>query len=82
MKEAKPAEFKINDFVERKNTVAVQVLRWSDGSYMEDQDFWRLSGIDRDVYIYAAHKVTFKGFQGDFSLGNNYKDGIFKLDIK
>jgi beta-galactosidase len=48
---AKPAEFKINDFV-KKNTVAVQVLRWSDGSYMEDQDFWRLSG-DRDVYIYA-----------------------------
>jgi beta-galactosidase len=78
-----PAEFKINDFVKKgKNTVAVQVLRWSDGSYMEDQDFWRLSGIDRDVYIYAAHKVTFRDFRVISDLGNNYKDGIFKLDIK
>ena len=44
-------EFKITDLVKSgKNSLAVQVLRWSDASYMEDQDFWRLSGIERDVY--------------------------------
>jgi len=78
-----PAEFKINNFVKKgKNTVAVQVLRWSDGSYLEDQDFWRLSGIERDVYIYATNKVTFRDFRVISDLENNYKDGIFKLDLK
>ncbi|MDN3618142.1 glycoside hydrolase family 2 TIM barrel-domain containing protein [Polaribacter undariae] len=77
------AEYKITDFVKKgKNDLAVQVLRWSDASYMEDQDFWRLSGIERDVYVYAANKVTLRDFRVTSDLENNFKDGIFKVDLK
>src|SRR5665647_1344792 len=49
-----PAEFDITNYVKPgKNLIAAEVYRWSDGSYLEDQDFWRLSGIDRDVYLYS-----------------------------
>ena len=72
-----PAEFDITKFVTPgKNMVAAEVYRWSDGSYLEDQDFWRLSGIYRDVYLYAAPKVHLwdfsleADFNGDFSLAN------------
>ncbi|MBD0849352.1 glycoside hydrolase family 2 TIM barrel-domain containing protein [Maribacter arenosus] len=64
-----------------KNTIAVQVLRWSDASYMEDQDFWRLSGIDRDVYLYATAKTTLKDFKVIADLENNYTVGILKLGL-
>lgn len=50
-----PAEFDITPLVKRgKNTLAVQVMRWSDGSYLEDQDHWRLAGIDREVFLYST----------------------------
>ena len=57
-----PAEFEITDFCHqcgsgKKNLLAVQVLRWSDGSYLEDQDHWWLSGIHRDVLLVAKPKV-------------------------
>ncbi len=53
-----PAEFDISKYiVPGKNVLAVEVYRWSDGSYLEDQDFWRLSGIYRDVYLYSVPKV-------------------------
>ncbi|MCW5516411.1 glycoside hydrolase family 2 TIM barrel-domain containing protein [Muriicola sp. Z0-33] len=78
-----PAEFAITDYVQPGlNTVSVQVLRWSDASYMEDQDFWRLSGIDRDVYLYATNKNTIKDFRVVGDLENDYKDGVFSLDVK
>jgi beta-galactosidase len=77
------AEFKITDVAKvGKNNVSVQVLRWSDASYMEDQDFWRLSGIERDVYVYAANKVTLRDFRVTADLENNYTDGIFKAELK
>ncbi|MCG1035820.1 glycoside hydrolase family 2 TIM barrel-domain containing protein [Polaribacter sargassicola] len=77
------AEYKITDFVKKgKNSLAVQVLRWSDASYMEDQDFWRLSGIERDVYVYATDKVTLRDFRVTSDLENNFKDGVFKVDLK
>lgn len=77
------AEFKVTDFVKKgKNSLAVQVLRWSDASYMEDQDFWRLSGIERDVYVYASNKITLRDFRVISDLENDYKDGVFKLDLK
>lgn len=66
-----PAEFLINDYLQAgENTLDVVVIRWSDGSYLEDQDFWRLSGIYRDVYLVTrpqaylrhwAHQVDFQG---------------------
>ncbi|WP_372937900.1 glycoside hydrolase family 2 TIM barrel-domain containing protein [Seonamhaeicola sp.] len=78
-----PAEFKITDVAKPgKNTVSVQVLRWSDASYMEDQDFWRLSGIERDVYIYATSKVTVRDFRVISDLQNNYNDGFFKVNLQ
>ncbi|MEP1488049.1 MAG: glycoside hydrolase family 2 TIM barrel-domain containing protein [Algibacter sp.] len=77
------AEFKITDFVKTgKNNISVQVLRWSDASYMEDQDFWRLSGIERDVYVYASNKVTVRDFRVTSDLENNYTDGIFDASLK
>lgn len=78
-----PSEFKINDFIKKgKNTVAVQVLRWHDGSYLEDQDFWRISGIERDVFIYATNKVTVRDFRVVSDLENEYKDGVFNLTLQ
>lgn len=78
-----PAEFNINKVAKPgKNSIAVQVLRWSDASYMEDQDFWRLSGIDREVYIYASNKITVRDFRVTSDLENEYKDGVFKLALK
>lgn len=76
-------EFNVTDFVKTgKNNVSVQVLRWSDASYMEDQDFWRLSGIERDAYVYASNKVTVRDFRVTSDLENNYRDGIFKASLK
>jgi beta-galactosidase len=78
-----PAAFKITDVVKKgKNTVAVQVLRWHDGSYLEDQDFWRLTGIERDVFISAINKVTVRDFRVVSDLENDYKDGVFNLALQ
>ena len=58
------SEFNITDFVEPgKNTVAVQVFRWTDGSYLEDQDMFRMSGIHKDVYLFAAPKTHIRDFE-------------------
>lgn len=59
-----PAEFEISDYCypcgsDKKNVLAVQVFRWSDGSYLEDQDHWWLSGIHRDVLLLAKPQVCF-----------------------
>ncbi len=78
-----PAEYAISKYIKQgKNSIAVQVLRWSDASYLEDQDFWRLSGIDRDVYLYANNKTTIKDFTVVADLENDYKDGLFKLQLE
>jgi len=58
-----PAEFNVGRHVRPgKNTVALEVYRWSDGSYLEDQDFWRLSGIEREVYLYSTPRVHIRDF--------------------
>lgn len=78
-----PSTFNITNFVQKgTNTLAVQVLRWHDGSYLEDQDFWRISGIERDVFLYATNKVTIRDFRVTSDLENNYKDGIFALALQ
>ena len=77
-----PAEFDITDKVfVGKNKVAVQVFRFSDGSYLEGQDTWRLSGIERDVYVYAVPKVRVADFFLKANLDNNYRNGIIDLDV-
>lgn len=78
-----PAEFDITNYVKPgKNLVAVEVYRWSDGSYLEDQDFWRLSGIDRDVYLYSTENVRIADFFARPDLESNYKNGKLAVDIQ
>jgi beta-galactosidase len=77
------AEFDITDYVQTgENTLACEVYRWSDGSYLEDQDMFRLSGIHRDVYIYAAPKVRVRDFfmQSEFE-GNDFSSAMFNVDV-
>jgi beta-galactosidase len=70
-----PAEFNITKQVQPgENTVAVEVYRWSDGSYLEDQDMWRLSGIDRDVYLLARNPVHIRDFFCRTDFDGNYRD--------
>ena len=77
-----PAEFNITSFLKKgDNLIAVQVFRWHDGSYLEDQDFWRLSGIERDVYLQAMPKTTVWDYFVNSDLDNQYKNGIFNLDV-
>ena len=77
------AEFNVTEFIKTgENQIAVQVLRWSDGSYMEDQDFWRLSGIERDVYLRAENKLHIKDIRLNGNLSSDYSKGIFSLDIE
>jgi len=77
-----PAEFNITKYLKSgKNLLAVQVFRWCDGSYLEDQDFWRMSGITRDVYLVARNTTHVFDFQLKSGLDELYKDGIFKADI-
>ena len=77
-----PAEFNVTDFVKPgKNSIALEVYRWSDGSYLECQDFWRISGIERDVYLYARPKVQLADYFAKAGLENNYTDGVFDLSV-
>ncbi|MCX2476677.1 DUF4981 domain-containing protein [Pedobacter sp. MC2016-05] len=77
-----PAEFNITPFLKAgNNQLAVQVFRWHDGSYLEDQDFWRLSGIERDVYLFSLPKLTIWDFFLKGDLDANYKNGVFSADI-
>lgn len=78
-----PAEFDITKhLVAGKNLIAAEVYRWSDGSYLEDQDFWRLSGIDRDVYLYSTDNIRFADFFARPDLDAAYKNGSLHVDIQ
>ena len=76
------AEFDITPYLNPTNNVlAVKVIRWSDGSYLENQDFWRLSGIYRAVYLLQKPKTNIRDFQVVTDLDENYEDASFQLDI-
>lgn len=78
-----PAEFDVTAYVRKgKNEIAVQVFRWCDGSYVEDQDFWRFSGIQRDVFLYARPKSNVYDFQLATDLDGEYRDAIFRLNME
>ncbi len=78
-----PAEYLLNNYlVPGKNEIAVKMTKWSTGSYLECQDFWRLSGFERDVYLYATPKVSLKDFAVVSSLDDSYRNGIFALETK
>jgi len=75
-----PAEFLINPYVHAgKNTLTLKIYRWSTGSYLECQDFWRISGIERDVFLYAQPKAAVKDFSIKSTLDDSYRNGIFSL---
>ena len=77
-----PAEWDITDKLKKgENTVALEVYRWSAGSYLECQDMWRLSGIERDVYLYSTPKQYIADYKVTSSLDKQqYKEGIFGLE--
>ncbi len=77
-----PAEFDITDEVKiGENQIIVEVYRYTDGTYLEDQDMWFLSGIYRDVYIYAEEKLCIRDFFADTSLDDTYKNGTLDLEV-
>jgi beta-galactosidase len=77
-----PFEFDISALVTNgPNTLAVQVINWSDGSYLEDQDFWRLSGIFRDVYLLSTPQVYISDFVVQTDLDDTYRDATLKVGI-
>lgn len=78
-----PAHFNVTKHLKlgEKNKLAVKVFRYSDGSYLEDQDYWKYSGIERNVYLYARPTTNIQDFHTRSELVNNFKDGDFKLNI-
>uniref|UniRef100_A0A2P2KSG9 beta-galactosidase n=1 Tax=Rhizophora mucronata TaxID=61149 RepID=A0A2P2KSG9_RHIMU len=82
-----PAEFEITDYCypcnsSKKNVLAVQVLRWSDGSYLEDQDHWWLSGIHRDVLLLAKPQVFIVDYFFKSKLSEDFSCADIKVEVK
>jgi beta-galactosidase len=77
-----PAEFNITPYLKKgKNLLALQIFKWSDASYIEDQDFWRLAGIERDVLLIARPSVSIEDFTIVGDLDAAYKNGIFSAEV-
>lgn len=81
-----PSEFNITQYIRPgvENYLAAEVYRWSDASYLECQDFWRISGISRSVFLYSQPKVRVLDFEVVTTLDKAYENGIFALwmDVK
>lgn len=78
-----PAEFNLTPYLnEGKNDLAVEVYRYCDGSYLEDQDFWRLSGIFRNVYLYAQPRLHIRDFFVNTDLDEFYRDATLRVDAQ
>ena len=75
-----PSEFDITDYIKSgNNSLALQVFRWSDGSYLEDQDHWRLSGIHREVMLMAQPKVAINDFHVTTRFNNDYSEATLAI---
>ncbi len=77
------SEFDITRFVKfgERNLIALQVFKWSDGSYFECQDFWRLSGIERDITLYAQPKTHILDYKVIADLDSTYKNGVLDVEV-
>ncbi len=76
-----PAEWNITRYLKPgENLVALEVYRWTDGSYLECQDFWRISGIERDVFLFAASKLRLRDFWARAGLDASYTDGVLRIE--
>ncbi|MGB6866129.1 MAG: glycoside hydrolase family 2 TIM barrel-domain containing protein, partial [Candidatus Aminicenantaceae bacterium] len=77
-----PAEFNITEYIRTgKNTLAVEVYRWSDGAYLEDQDYWKISGIERGVYLYSTPQIHIRDIFVNAALDEVYIDGNLSVDV-
>ena len=77
-----PAEFDVSKFVKTgENNISLEIYRWCDGSYLEDQDFWRLSGVERDIYLYVRDEVQIEDFFSKCDLDESFENGKFDLQI-
>ena len=77
-----PAEFLINKYLQPgKNVLTLKIFRWSTSSYLECQDFWRMSGIERDVFLWSQPKANIQDFRVVSTLDDTYTNGIFKLAV-
>ncbi|HWW26827.1 MAG TPA: glycoside hydrolase family 2 TIM barrel-domain containing protein, partial [Caulobacter sp.] len=78
-----PSEFDVTKLLKpgQPNIVAIQIHRWSDGSYLEDQDFWRVSGIERSVYLKAVPKASATDLFVHAGLDKAYRDGVLSTDV-
>jgi beta-galactosidase len=75
-----PVEFNITKYLRKgKNTLGVEVFRWSDGSYLECQDMWRMSGINRDVFVFSTPKTRIRDFWAVGDLTDGYENGVLRL---
>jgi beta-galactosidase len=75
-----PASFDLTDYLQPgDNVITVEVYRWSDGSYLEDQDFWRLSGIFRDVYLWSSDRIHLRDFVVTATLDEDLQTGRFQV---
>ncbi|MDP4276939.1 MAG: glycoside hydrolase family 2 TIM barrel-domain containing protein, partial [Bacteroidota bacterium] len=78
-----PVEFDITRYLrDGSNNVAIEAYRWSDGSYLEDQDFWRFSGFDRGVYLYSTADTRIQDFFIHPTLDSKYVNGMLSMEIK
>jgi beta-galactosidase len=78
-----PSEFDITEKLKNgKNKIAVKVYRWSDGSYLEAQDHWRMSGIEREVYLQAVPKIRLSDFAIRTDFDNNYENALLQVRPK
>ena len=77
------AEFDLTKYITQgqENLIAMQVMRWCDGSYLEDQDFWRFTGIAREVYLYARPQAHIADLFITPDLVNNYQDGTLEVKL-
>ncbi|MCL1858528.1 MAG: DUF4981 domain-containing protein [Oscillospiraceae bacterium] len=76
-------EINITDFIQKgENKIAVLVLKWCDGTYLEDQDMWRMSGIFREVYLLKREKVRITDFFIKTELSKDFKTGKLTVDLK
>ena len=77
-----PAEFNISKYLKKgDNVIAIEVYRWSDGSYIEDQDFWRLSGFDREICLYSTAKTRIQDLFVKAGLDAAYTNGVFDVTV-
>ena len=75
------AEFKLNKYLKAgKNSLVLKIFRWCTGTYLECQDFWRISGIERDIFLFSQPKTHIQDFLVVSTLDDTYENGIFKLE--